>query len=118
MPRIRDSRWGRRVGGWPSALVVAVSYLLLLALRLLLPRSTGEIAAATVGVLVLAYCLLRASRRGDVLSTWVAPSAAAAIAHDITGVSRWLVGPPLMLLAVAVLVAEDREERRVPAQPA
>jgi hypothetical protein len=91
--------------------VVAASYVLLLALRLLLPRGVGEAAAVAVGLLVLTYCLMRTTRRGDVLASWVAPSAAAVLAHDITGVAPWMIGLPVMLLALAVLAADDHEER-------
>jgi len=118
MGRVRNSRWGRRIAGWPSAAVVTASYVLILVESLLVPRDSADVAVLVPAALVLSYCLLRTTRRGDVLGTWVAPSAVSRLAHDITGVEQWIVALPVLLLFLAVLVGEDLEERRARAQPA
>ncbi len=118
MGRVRNSRWGRRIASWPSAAVVAASYVLILAVLVLLPEDTAEVAAFLGPALVVVYCLLRTTRRGDVIRSWVAPSAVSTIAHDITSVPRWTVALPLLLLVLAVLADDDMRERRERAQPA
>jgi hypothetical protein len=83
-----------------------------------LPVSAAWPVAVATFTPVVAYCLLRTTRRGDIIGTWLAPSAVSAVVSDITGVPQWTVALPVLLIGLAVLADEDRQERRARAQPA
>ena len=105
----------RRVGGLPSALVVGVTFILLLA-ALLLPQPARAIVAVAVFVIFAVCCWLRPTRRLEVFLTAVAPNAGGRLAHDLAGISEWAVALPLMLLVLLILASDDRDERT--AEPA
>jgi len=118
MQRIRKTRWGRRIARWPSAAVVGASVLAILLASWLLPRGAAWPVAVAAFAPVLVYASLRTTRRWDPLGTWLAPGAASTLAHDIAGVERWIVALPVLLLGLAVLADDDRQERRARAQSA
>jgi len=115
MERARNSRWGRRIASWPSAAVVGVSVSAIVAASLVLPVSAAWLVGPAAAAPVVAYCLLRTTRRWDALGAWVAPSAVSAVTADLTGAPRWTIALPVLLIVLAALADEDRRERAQPA---
>lgn len=116
--RVRNSRWGRRIAGWPSAAVVGCSILAIFLASRLLPESAVWPVSTAAFTPAVVYCLLRTTRRVDIIGIWLAPSAVSAIVHDITGVPQWTIALPVLLLGLCKLVADDDDERGARAQPA
>jgi len=118
MNRVRSSRWGRRIAGWPSAAVVGASVLAIVVASRLLPVSAAAPVALAAFAPVAGYCMLRTTRRGDIVGTWLAPTAVSSVVADITGAPQWTIALPVLLIGLAVLADDDRLERRERAQPA
>jgi hypothetical protein len=118
MHRARDSRWGRRIAAWPSAAVVGASVGGIVIASRFLPVSAALPVAAVTVAPVIAYCLLRTTRRWDAFGVWLAPSAVSTVVSDITGLPQWTVAVPVLVIGLAALAHDDVEERRERAQPA
>lgn len=118
MTRLRASRWGQRVAAWPSAAVVGGSALAIFLASRVLPESAAWPVGLAATAPVAAYCLMRTTRRWDALWVWLSPSAVSTVVHDITGAPQWTIALPVLLVGLAVLACEDREERRARLQPA
>lgn len=100
------------VGTLPSAWVVGPSLAVAIAGAALLGESAGLAVELVCLALVLFYAALRPADGLTVLGLAVLPAALSAIIGDGFGIPRWTVALPVAAFALALLVAQDRDDRR------
>lgn len=93
---------------WIGALVLTVS-------AAAIDRRAAEPVGAVVLVALAAYALSRPARRGDVICAFILPGAGSAIPADLFGISRALIGWPLVVVTLVILIGSDAGDREAAA---
>lgn len=112
MWRTRIDRWALWIGALPSAPVIAVSYAVSITASLLIGKEQIAVVVVPVATAVAFYCCLRPARRFGTFGTWMMPGAVVAAVQWFVDVPGWTIGMPLSLVAIAIAMSDDRDDRR------